>query len=142
MNNITEKFVEKCILKHIAQKGWDHNIKTKDLHEHGCDIVVTNSRNKHKATRFLIECKSKSYAKHARAVNETQWLYALGQIITRMSVVARHAYKYGLGLPEISAKTALRRIPWQAARHLCLYIFSVDDKGNVTEYSPRDFKKY
>ena len=47
-----------------------------------------------------------------------------------------------LGLPEESAKKALRRIPWQAARHLCLYVFSVDDRGNVTEYSPRDFKNY
>jgi len=58
-----------------------------------------------------------------------------------MGVVARHAYKYGLGLPEVSANKALRRIPWQAARHLCLYIFSIDDKGNVKEYSPKDFKR-
>jgi len=141
MPKITEKFIEKSILKHLRQKGWDYNIKTKDLHEHGCDIVVTNSRNKHKATRFLIECKGKSYAKWAKAVNETIFLFALGQIITRMSVVARHAYKYGLGLPEVSANKALRRIPWQAARHLCLYIFSIDDKGNVKEYSPKDFKR-
>lgn len=65
----------------------------------------------------------------------------LGQLITRMSVIAKHAYLYGLGLPEVSAKKALRRIPWQAARHLCLYIFSIDDSGNVTRYSPIDFKK-
>lgn len=139
---ITEKFIEKRILAHIAKKGWDHNIKTKGLREHGCDIVVTNSRNKNKATRFLIECKGKSYAKFAKSVNETIFLFALGQLITRMSVIAKHAYKYGLGLPEVSAKKALQRIPWQAARHLCLYIFSVNDKGIVKEYSPRDFKKF
>ncbi|MDP2704440.1 MAG: hypothetical protein Q8P01_04465 [bacterium] len=138
---ITEKLVERNILKHLKQKGWDYNVKTKDLHEHGCDIIVTNSRNKHKATRFFIECKKKSYARSAKSVNETVWIFALGQIITRMSVIAKHAYKYGLGLPEVSAKIALRRIPWQAARHLCLYIFSVDDKGNVKEYSPKDFKR-
>lgn len=141
MKNITEKFVEECILKHLATKGWDYNIKTKGLHEHGCDIVVTDSRNKNKARRFLIECKGKSYSRSAKSVNETVWLYALGQILTRMSVIAKHAYKYGIGLPEVSAKKALKRIPWQAARHLCLYIFSVDDKGIVTEYSPKDFKK-
>lgn len=141
MKNITEKFVEECILKHLVVKGWDYNIKTKGLHEHGCDIVVTDSKNKNKARRFLIECKGKSYSKSAKSVNETVWLYALGQILTRMSVIAKHAYKYGLGLPEVSAKKALKRIPWQAARHLCLYIFSVDDKGMVTEYSPKDFKK-
>ncbi|MEK7508122.1 MAG: hypothetical protein AAB602_03520 [Patescibacteria group bacterium] len=139
---ITEKFIERSILKHLAKKGWDYNIKTKGLHEHGCDIVVTDSRNKNKARRFYIECKGKSYAKSARAIADTTFLFALGQLMTRMKVVARHAYKYGLGLPEESAKKALRRIPWQAARHLCLYIFSVDDNGNVREYSPKDFKSY
>lgn len=142
MKEVSEKFVEKSILKHLAQKGWDYNVKTKGLHEKGCDIIVTDSRNKNKARRFYIEVKGKSYSKSAKSVNETIWLYALGQIITRMSVIARHAYKYGLGLPEVSAKTALRRIPWQVARHLCLYIFSVDDNGKVTEYSPKDFKRY
>ncbi|OGN32790.1 MAG: hypothetical protein A3A29_01830 [Candidatus Ryanbacteria bacterium RIFCSPLOWO2_01_FULL_47_79] len=141
-NIISEKFVEKAILKHLAKKGWDYNIKTKGLHEHGCDIVVTSSRNKNKATRFYIECKKKSYAKSAKSVNETQWLYALGQLVTRMRVIAKHAYKYGLGLPEVSATIALRRIPWQVARHLCLYIFAVDNRGNVIEYSPKDFKKF
>ncbi len=120
---INEKFVEKVILKHLANKGWDYNVKTKGLHERGCDIIVTDSRNKNKARRFYIEVKGKSYSKSARSVSENTWLYALGQITTRMSVIARHAYKYGLGLPEESAKKALRRIPWQVARHLCLYIF-------------------
>jgi len=137
---ISEKFVEESILKHLSKKGWDYNVKTKGLHEKGCDIVVTDSRNKNKARRFYIECKGKSYAKSAKSIADTTFLFALGQDITRMSVIARHAYKYGLGLPEESAKKALRRIPWQAARHLCLYIFSVDDKGHVKEYSPKDFK--
>jgi len=141
MDELTEKFVEKAILKHLAQKGWDYNVKTKGLHEKGCDIIVTDSRNKNKARRFYIEVKGKSYSKSAKSVNETVWLYALGQIVTRMSVIARHAYKYGLGLPAPSAKIAPRRIPWQVARHLCLHIFSVDDNGTVTEYSPKHFKK-
>jgi len=137
---ITEKFVEAKILGHLDAKGWNHNVITRELHEHGCDIIVTQTTNL--GCRFYIECKGKSYAKSARSVHETIWLFALGQIITRMNVVARHAYKYGLGLPEVSAKKALRRIPWQAARHLCLYIFSVDDSGEVTEFSPKDFRKF
>lgn len=139
---ISEKFVEERILKYLDKKGWNYNIKTKDLHERGCDIIVTDSRNKFKARRFFIECKGKSYAKSSRAIADTNFLFALGQVVTRMKVIARHAYKYGLGLHEGSAKIALRRIPWQVARHLCLYIFSVDDQGNVTEFSPKDFKKY
>ena len=139
MKKIDEKFVVERIKQYLAPR-WEV-VAEKDLHEKGCDLVLRDIFNKHKARRFLIECKGRSYAKSSRAVNETVWLYALGQLVTRMRVIARHAYKYGLGLPEISARKALRRIPWQAAKLLCLYIFSVDDKGNVKEYSPKDFKK-
>jgi len=137
---INEKFVVERIKQYLAPQ-WEV-IAEKDLHERGCDLVLRDTFNKHKARRFLIECKGKSYAKSSKSVNETVWLYALGQLITRMRVVARHAYKYGLGLPEVSAKKALKRIPWQVARLLCLYIFSVNDEGNVKEYSPKDFKKF
>ena len=136
---IDELFVTKVVKDYLAPR-WTV-VSEKDLHQKGCDLVLRDEENKSKARRFLIECKGKSYAVSAKSVNETQWLYGLGQIVTRMSVIARHAYKYGLGLPEVSAKVALRRIPWQVARHLCLYIFSVDDSGVVTEYGPVDFKK-
>ena len=138
MPKINEKFVIEKIKEYLAPQ-WQV-VSQKDLHEKGCDLVLKDVFNKHQARRFLIECKGKSYAKSAKSVNETVWLYALGQLITRMKVIARHAYKYGLGLPEVSAEKALRRIPWKAARKLSLYIFSVSDNGEVTEYSPKDFK--
>lgn len=139
MPKITEPFVVEKIKKHLAPR-WQV-VSEKDLHEKGCDLVLKDVFNKNEARRFLIECKGKSYAKSAKSVNETVWLFALGQLVTRMRVIARHAYKYGLGLSEVSANKALRRIPWQAARHLCLYVFSVNDSGKVKEYSPKDFKK-
>lgn len=138
---LTEDFVQKQIEKYLAAKGWNHNLKSKGLREHGCDIIVSDGNNKNKARRFFIECKGRSTAKSAKSIAETNVLFALGQLVTRMSVIARHAYKYGLGLPQESAQKALKRIPWQVARHLCLSVFSVDDYGNVTEYSPKDFKK-
>ena len=142
MRNVDEKFVIEKIKKHLAPQ-WQV-VSEKDLHEKGCDLILKDVFNKHEARRFLIECKGKSYAKSAKSVNETVWLYALGQLVTRMKVIAPHAYKYGLGLPEVSARKALRRIPWQIAhaKRLCLYIFSVDNQGKVTEYSPKDFKEY
>jgi len=136
---INETFIIDRVKKHLSS-CWQVVVE-RDLHERGCDLVLKDVCNKHKARRFLIECKGKSYAKSAKAVNETVWLYALGQLVTRMKVIARHAYKYGLGLPEVSAKKALHRIPWQVAKHLCLYVFSVDDEGKVKEFSPKDFKK-
>ena len=138
MAKIDEPYVMQKIKEHLAPQ-WQV-VTEKDLHEKGCDLVLIDIFNKNKARRFLIECKGKSYAKSAKSVNETIWLFALGQLISRMSVIAKNAYLYGLGLPEVSAKKALKRIPWQAARHLCLYIFSVDDNGKVKEYSPRNFK--
>jgi len=139
--NITEEFVQKQIEKYLYNKGWNHNLKSKGLHDHGCDIVVSDGNNKNKARRFYIECKGKSYSKSAKSVAETNFLFCLAQLVTRMKVIARHAYKYGLGLPKESADKAIRRIPWQVARHLCLSIFSVDDNGNIIEYSPKDFKQ-
>ena len=142
MRKIDERFIIEKIKKHLAPQ-WQV-VTEKDLHEKGCDLVLKDIKNKYEARRFLIECKGKSYAKSAKAVNETIWLFALGQLVTRMKVIAPHAYKYGLGLPEVSAKKALKRIPWQIAnaQHLCLHIFSVDDKGDIKEYSPKDFKEF
>jgi hypothetical protein len=40
----------------------------------------------------------------------------------------------------VSAKIALRRIPWQVAKKLLLYVFSVDKNGIVTQYSWKDIK--
>jgi hypothetical protein len=88
------------------------------------------------------EIKGESRIKSARSVSENAFVYSLGQIVTRMKVVdARHAYNYGLGLPESSANIAIRRIPWQFARKVCLYVFSVNSTGKVKLYSWQDLKK-
>ncbi len=83
---------------------------------------------------FVLECKGKSYSKSANSVNKEGWLTALGQLVTRMTTSRiiksgakkgdpNTAYRYGLGLCEISAKVALRRIPKEIAKTLNLYIF-------------------
>ena len=56
-----------------------------------------------------------------------------------------HAYKYGLGLYWESAQVALRRIPKEIAKVLCLHVFSVNDNGEVKYFTPsmfgKDYKK-
>ena len=100
--------------------------------------------------RFIIECKGKSYSKSANSTNKEGWLNALGQIITRMNTSKtiksgtrkgepNRAYKYGLGLCEISAKVALRRIPKEIAKTLNLYIFSCNDEGKIEMFTPSQF---
>ena len=137
---MTESEIQQCIIAYLSGNGWDHQLKSKGLREHGVDIVVRDGNNKHKARYLFIECKGESTAKSAKSITETSWLYALGQIITRMKVIAKNAYLYGLGLPEKSAKIAIRRIPWKIASHLSLRIHSVNDQGQGKEYTPKDLK--
>lgn len=89
---------------------------------------------------FLVETKGESSSKSARSVRETSFIYSLGQIITRMKA-GKARYYYGLGLPESSANIAIRRIPWQIAKKLLLYIFSVNNSGKVKQYSWQQLKR-
>ena len=58
MLKITEPFVTKRIKKHLAPQWMV--ISEKNLHEKGCDLILRDEYNEHKARRFLIECKGKS----------------------------------------------------------------------------------
>ena len=151
---LTESEIVERVKNFLINKkdgNW-HEDKTKQakLHEHGADIILTGgSKN---GERFIIECKGKSYAKSASAINKEGWLNALGQIITRMKsnrIIQNgiqkgninRSYKYGLGLYWQSAQVALRRIPKQIAQTLNLYIFSCDDDGNIKQFTPSQFGK-
>ena len=150
---ITEQFVVDKIIEFMINKengNWhEEKVEKNDLHKHGVDIkLVGGKRN---SEYFFIECKGKSYAKSARSINREGWLNALGQIVTRMNVKRYYnssnggkeinrAYKYGLGLYWESAQVALRRIPKEIAQVLNLYIFSVNNKGEVKCFTPSQFK--
>ena len=137
------------------ERGNWHEDKTKvsKLHGHGADIIlVGGNRN---SERFIIECKGKSYAQSesaAKAINAEGWLNALGQIITRMTTSRviksgarkgdiNQAYKYGLGLYWKSARIALKRISKEIATTLNLYIFSINEEGEVKQFTPSKFGK-
>lgn len=151
---LTEKVIVNCIREFLINKkdgNWhEEKVRETGLHQHGADLIlVGGNRN---SERFIIECKGKSYAKSASSVNKEGWLVALGQLITRMNTQrviqkgerrgdVNRAYKYGLGLYWIGAQVALRRIPREIAKVLNLYVFSVDDRGFVKQWTPRDFGK-
>ncbi len=149
---LTEDFIVDRVADFLVNKkngNWHiEKAKISKGHKHGPDIVMKGgSKN---SETFVIECKGKSYAKSANSVNKEGWLNALGQIITRMQTSRiiksgvqkgepNRAYKYGLGLCEVGAKVALKRIPKQIAKVLNLYIFSCDDDGEITMYTPSQF---
>ena len=135
--SISEKFVRRAIIKYLERKGWARNLREKERSEQGVDIRVRHNKY---SRYFLIETKGESSAKSAKSMQETNFVYSLGQIITRMKA-GKARYYYGLGLPESSAKIAVRRLPWQVAKKLLLYIFAVDKTGKVKQYSWQDLKK-
>ena len=132
------------------EKGNWHEDKAKvaGLHQRGADLIMRGGKKN--GEHFIIECKGKSYAQSARSANCEGWIHALGQIITRMNTARtiqsgsqkgqpNRAYKYGLGLYWKSAQTALRRIPKTIATTLNLHIFSVNEEGEVKQFTPSAF---
>lgn len=147
---LSEEYIMSRVREFLTDKSnggnW-HDDKTRqaDLHEKGVDLYFVGG--KRNGERFLVECK-----KQSQKSGKENWLNALGQIVTRMSVsssrgrnefVMPGSYKYGLGLHKDMAVIALRRIPKAVAQILNLYIFSVDDDGYVKKWTPSQFgKKY
>ena len=136
---LTEKFVRRAIINYLSRKGWGKNLREKETTEHGVDIQVRHNKY---ARYFFIETKGEAdprKVKSYRQQKEVSFVYALGQIITRMKTKAR--YYYGLGFPASIAAIAMRRIPWQIAKSLLLYVFSVDSEGKVKQFSWKELKK-
>ena len=152
---ISEEYVVKKVVAFLKDKkngNW-RKFKICKLKEHGPDIVAIGGlRN---SEYFTIECKGKSYAKKsAKVIDKEGWLNALGQLIQRIDVsryvkqrgtnsisTINRAYKYGLGLYWVGAQVALRRIPKAVSQALNLYIFAVNDNGDVKPFTPSQFGK-
>lgn len=151
---LTEQEVVDLVINFLVSKenGQWHleTLKDHTLHQSGADIDIRGGKKN--TERFIIECKKKSHSKSANSVNKEGWLTALGQLISRMEAnrtitsgkykgEPNRATKYGLGLYWVGAKVALRRIPYNVAKTLNLYIFAVDESGYVKQFSPKDFGK-
>lgn len=137
--NMTEDQIQNQILSFLEEHGWSKNTRVNNGHQHGCDITARNA----KYGRYIfIECKGDPgiNVKSEHAIRETNFVYSLGQIVTRISTLGARYY-YGLGLPEKTAKIALRRISNSLAKELCLHIFSVAPNGEVTWYKSNQIGK-
>ena len=133
---MTEEEVKNSIIKHLSKENWG-SFKFGSKSEKGPDIIAKHIKY---PRYFIIETKGDG-SKRTPSKNEVNFIYGLGQLITRITTIKK-GYYYGLGLPEQSAKIALRRIPIQLAKEIKLHIFSVSDDGKVTKYKPSDIGKY
>lgn len=131
---ISEDFVKNAIIKWLSSNGWGH-LEYGPLHTHGVDIKARNFKY---SRYFYIETKGEG---KIRQTNEVSFVYSLGQIITRMKFGGSTRNYFAIALPENSAKIALRRLPWQVARKLLLFLFSVNHNGEVLKYSWQDLKE-
>ncbi len=131
---ISEDFVKNSVIKWLSKNNWGH-FEFGGLSDHGVDI---KAKKQNYDRYFFIEAKGEG---SRREMNENYFVYSLGQIITRMTSGGTTRNYYGIAVPEVVAKIALRRIPWQVAKKLLLYIFSVDKSGKVKEYSWQDVKE-
>ena len=131
---IDEDFAKEAIKNWLSQNGWNRRIHIAGLRQRGVDIQVVND----KAERYLfVEVKGES---DKSSVNYNNVIFALGQIVLRMKTIARHAYIYGVGYPKPLADKAVRKIPYQFAKLVNLWIFSVDKKGEVKKYTWIDLR--
>ncbi len=131
---ISEKFVKQSIIKWLFRNNWGRNLEVGELRDQGLDIKVRNNKF---SRYFLIETKGEG---KTRQVSESTFVHSLGQIITRMKTGGTTRYYYGLGLPESSAKIAIRRVPWQVAKKLLFYVFPVSKDGKVKQYTWQNLK--
>jgi hypothetical protein len=131
--DISEDFVQTRVIEWLSKNHW-RLVKVATLKERGVDIKAVHSRY---SRYYLIECKGSNNS----SSEEVAFIYALGQIITRMNTSGTTRYYYGIALPKRSADKAVKRIPYQLAKKLLLHVFSVDKKGNVVRYLPADLEK-
>jgi len=134
---ISEEFVKRAMIKWLTRNEWGTNLEFGDLRDKGIDIRVRHNRY---SRYFLVETKGEGTTKWWRSSNETNFVYGLGQLITRMKTGATRYY-YGLALPESTAKIAVCRVPWQAAKKLLIYVFSITRDEKVKQYTWQDLKK-
>ncbi len=141
---LSEKFVQDKLVEHLFRKGWSRNLRAKGLREHGVDIKVRNNKY---ARYWLIEVKgdASKKAKSPRSHTEVNFNLVLGQIITRMHTTGtrgyKYRYRYGIGLPISFKERVLRRLPYDVADKLNLFVLFVDHSGKVEVCDWRALKR-
>lgn len=127
---IGEIFVRDSMVKWLSANGWGY-FKYGGLHHKGVDIKAKHFKY---GRYFFIETKGGSH-------DEVNFVYSLGQIVSRMKAGGTTRNNYGLGLPSACAEIATRRLPWQVAKKLFLSVFSVDPDGSVEQITWQGLKK-
>ncbi len=141
---ITEDFVQNSLVKYLEKEGWGKSLQSAELWEQGVDIKVRNNKF---ARYWLIEAKGDPSikVKNPAGSQSSSFNSAVGQIITRMHRNGirgyKYGYKYGIAFPVSFKKMVLRKMPFDVMDKLNLYIFFVDNSGEVEEINWKKLKE-
>lgn len=137
-----ESFIQKSTIEFLVKRGW-YVCAEKELWEHGVDIKVRNV----KYSRYgYIEAKGGSQAKSKKSVDTNNFVFGLGQIVTRIQTKTdpradKGGPKYGVAYPYYFIKYLERkRLHWNLCKNLNLYIFLVKESGEVEQYDWKRIK--
>lgn len=140
-----EPFIQAAVLDYLnTARNYGKVVASKEPWEHGVDIKVKNNKY---ARYWLVEVKGGSTAKNANSVDTNNFVFGLGQIVTRIQsitapVATAGSNKYGVAYPDYFIKFLKRkRLHWNLCKSLNLYVFLVDENGNVEEYDWKRIKR-
>ena len=139
-----EQFIQDAMIMYLEGKGYTKVVNASKLWEHGVDIKV---RNKDYSRYWIIEVKGGSTSKNARSVDTNNFVFGLGQIVTRIQSItepkaSKGSNKYGVAYPDYFKKYLERkRLHWNLCKNLNLTIFLVGEDGVVEEYDWKRIKK-
>lgn len=141
---LTENFVQDCVVKYLAEKGWGESLKAANLWEQGVDIKVRNDKY---ARYWLVEVKGDPSikVKSPAGSRSSSFNSAVGQIITRMhrngKSKYKYGYKYGVAFSMYFYDMVVKKLPFDVMDKLNPYVFFVNKKRQVLEIDHRGMKK-
>ena len=137
-----EPFIQKAVLEHLAKNNYSTG-ESRELWEHDVDIKMRNSSY---SRYWLIEVKGGSNSENKRSVETNNFVFGLGQIVTRIQSATNPqaktgSNKYGVAYPYYFIKYLKnKRLHWNLCKNLNLYIFLVNEVGEVEEYNWKRIK--
>ncbi len=123
-----EEEIEDAVVENLEEGGWE---RQKENKKHGVDIRMWHNEWR---KYWFIEVKRK-YSDRSNTYKYTAM--AIAQVIYRMN--QKKAGRYGIAVPNTKLfKNELLKIPLWIKEKLKIYIFLVDENGEITRITPAE----
>ena len=114
MKFLSENQVKKAIIIYLEKKSYMRNKDIKPLHSPGADIEVYH---KGYSRKYIIEAKGDSKSKNARSIRDSNFVHAIGQIMTR--IIPDAGYMYAIALPASYSNLVFSdRLGWKTMQKM------------------------